>query len=120
MADQQDKDYRHFDRPDSADLIRQINAYNHAGKIAKRVLDAGAALPKTLRLIKGVLQTRLAREYPENVALHLDPEAGEEIYAVDFKSKHGAVTHAAHLPKDVAQMLLSSREEGKLRKNSSE
>jgi hypothetical protein len=109
-----------FQQPSIETLVKEIVALNHAWEAAGEIFGEESELAKSARDLKGCLQTRLLRTYPNQVYLKIDQkssqEAGEEIYSLRLKTPINNRDNAEHLPVRVAKKLLSQEEINQLEK----
>lgn len=99
------------------DLLYQITSINRAWKLARDQWGEGSKTALMLRERKSSLQSRLIREYSDQVFLRLDTEntEGEALYSVRFHSEvilpNGIRrVDAEHLPVRLAEELFTSTE----------
>ncbi|MFW6296188.1 MAG: hypothetical protein ACOC04_03235 [Halothece sp.] len=102
-------------KPPLEELVAEVNAINHAWKVAGELEGESSPLATSLRDLKRRLQVRLLRQYaPQWVYLALDTEmeaeAGEALFGVLLRTPVGEYWNAAHLPVRVANEFLSSDE----------
>ncbi|TAE58431.1 MAG: hypothetical protein EAZ87_13500 [Nostocales cyanobacterium] len=109
-----------FQQPSIEQLVNEIVALNHACKAAVEIFGEENELAKSARDLKGCLQTRLLRTYPNQIYLKIDQqssqEAGEEVYSLRLVTPINNRNNAEHLPVRVAKKLLSQEEINKLEK----
>jgi hypothetical protein len=93
-------------------LVREIDAVNHAWKCASLLFGEPSALATGTRDLKTCLQVRLLRSFaPTQVYLKLDPEAGgEPLYGLLLKYPVAGRTDADHLPIRVARTVFTEAE----------
>ncbi|WP_199245187.1 hypothetical protein [[Phormidium] sp. ETS-05] len=108
-----------FSNPPVAQLVREIDAVNHAWKVAAEFGDI-PQLAESLKEMKSRLQVRLLRQYaPTQVYLELDEEteSSEPLYDLRLREPVGGRTDAAHLPVRVAKEILSPEEIERFKKS---
>ena len=101
-----------FLKPPVAQLVREIDAVNHAWKVAAEFGDI-PQLAESLKEMKSRLQVRLLRLHaPDRVYLELDEEteSSEPLYDLRLREPVAGRTDAAHLPVRVANEILSPEE----------
>lgn len=109
-----------FQQPSIEQLVHEIVALNHAWKAAVEIFGEDNELAKSTRDLKGCLQIRLLRTYPNQVYLKIDQkssqEAAEEVYSLRLVTAIHNRYNAEHLPVRVAKQLLSQKEINQLEK----
>ncbi|GAB4301235.1 MAG: hypothetical protein Fur0025_41320 [Oscillatoriaceae cyanobacterium] len=107
-----------FLNPPLAQLVSEIDAVNHASKVADQFGDI-PQLAESLKEMKSRLQVRLLRQYADRVYLELDEEteSSEPLYGLRLREPVGGRTDAAHLPLRVAKEILSPEEIEKFTKS---
>lgn len=110
-----------FEQPSIETLVNEIVSLNHAWHAAREIFGEESDLSKSARDLKGCLQTRLLRTYPDQVYLQIDPEssqeAGEEVYSLRLVTPINNRNNAEHLPVGVARQLLSQEEINQLKQS---
>ena len=100
-------------KPNFENLIKEINAVNHAWKEASEVLlEANSGLATSLRDLKTRLQIRLLRNSPQQVYLLPDEntESKEALSGLILQKPISKYWNAAHIPVRVAEEMLTPEE----------
>jgi hypothetical protein len=84
--------------------IEEIIAVNQAWKASQRLVGPETNMSRSLRNLKGYLQAKLLRKYPDWVYLEIDEQAesDEPLYGLKLVQRTSDRTNAEHLPVRVA------------------
>ena len=100
--------------------VEEIVAVNRAWKASQRLIGPETNMSRSFRNLKGYLQAKLLRKYPEWVYLEIDEraESDEPLYGLKLVQRTSDRTNAEHLPVRVAHEIFTPNEIQQFRRES--